>query len=232
MQSQTRVMTFNMKNKIKPLHPRIRVYHTAGFTNRTIATMLAVSHRAIGDALHEMNLATNGSTRKLLKIVNGLGVCTKCTAPKPLSEFHTQRSNAKYPYRLTYCDACRRQQQIDSLNSDIYHYLDERHRRTVTRARKAHIPFALTRQELYDAFDTQRGLCFYTDTPLVCRVGEGIHRDGCSVDRVDPQKGYTKANIVLCTYKVNSVKNDLTLEEIKSWMPGWFERLSRRVTSR
>ena len=46
-----------------------------------------------------------------------------------------------------------------------------------------------------------------------------------SFDKIISEKGYTKENIVLCTYRANAVKQDLTLEEIKKWLPIWYEKI-------
>ncbi len=37
--------------------------------------------------------------------------------------------------------------------------------------------------------------------------------------------GYTLGNVVLCTYRANSIKRDVSLDELREWMPGWYDRL-------
>ena len=36
-----------------------------------------------------------------------------------------------------------------------------------------------------------------------------------SLDRIDPNRGYTKDNIIVMSYRANRIKNDATKEEIK-----------------
>jgi hypothetical protein len=55
--------------------------------------------------------------------------------------------------------------------------------------------------------------------------GVGSNWQSLTVDKVIPERGYTKRNIVLCTKKFNTVKNDLSLEEIKTHMPFWYNKL-------
>lgn len=38
---------------------------------------------------------------------------------------------------------------------------------------------------------------------------------------------YVSGNVVFCINKVNTCKNDLSLEEIEKWMPSWYERIIR-----
>ena len=78
------------------------------------------------------------------------------------------------------------------------------------------------------AFNKQHGLCFYTDIKLKMGIGKnGKEKDAFSIDKIIPEKGYTVGNIVLCTRRTNTVKSDLTLEEIKLWMPEWYMRLAK-----
>lgn len=50
-----------------------------------------------------------------------------------------------------------------------------------------------------------------------------------SIDRLIPENGYVKENIVLCIYKANTVKNDLTLSELKEWIPSWYKKIERKL---
>jgi hypothetical protein len=161
----------------------------------------------------------------LQRLDNGLARCSKCGADKSEDEFRVNRKGKKFEYVLSYCFECRHTQQCDNINSDIRLYLNDRWRRVKVRAKQKNISFTLTKEFLYDQFSQQNGKCFYTDVPLRCRVGEGYSRDAFSIDRVDFKLGYTPDNVVLCTYKANTIKTDVTLEEMKEWMPLWYERV-------
>jgi hypothetical protein len=39
-----------------------------------------------------------------------------------------------------------------------------------------------------------------------------------SIDRIDSSKGYIKDNIVLCCARANTIKMDLSLEDLKIWI--------------
>ncbi len=74
-------------------------------------------------------------------------------------------------------------------------------------------------------YNLQKGKCFYTAYALVCKFGEGLDRDALSFDRLIPELGYVQGNVVLCTQKANTIKSDLTLQEIKKWLPSWFKKM-------
>ena len=54
-----------------------------------------------------------------------------------------------------------------------------------------------------------RKTCYYTGTKFTDTIVR-------SIDRVDNDKGYFDNNIVVCTVKINSIKNDLTVKEISN----------------
>jgi len=91
------------------------------------------------------------------------------------------------------------------------------------RARDMGLPFDLDIEHLICLFEQQRGLCFYTDVPLSYdRPERNFH---VSVDRIIPKHGYIKGNVVLCAWRYNMVKHDLSLDEIREYLPGWYGRI-------
>lgn len=71
---------------------------------------------------------------------------------------------------------------------------------------------------------------FFTDEKMVCKLGNGKHKNSLSIDKVVPNKGYVLGNFVFASNKINTCKNDLTLDEIKMWMPGWYLRIESFLT--
>ncbi len=60
----------------------------------------------------------------------------------------------------------------------------------------------------------QDGKCYYTDTIMLWdNYGKGKGKsnpDSMTVDRLTPERGYVRGNVVLCTYKTNTSKGDRT----------------------
>lgn len=87
------------------------------------------------------------------------------------------------------------------------------------------ITFDLTKDFLINLYDFQKGKCFYTDETLHLMNGKGRLPTGLSIDRVDNEKGYHADNVVLCTSRFNTIKSNMTLEEIRKWMPAIYEKI-------
>lgn len=58
--------------------------------------------------------------------------------------------------------------------------------------------------------------CPITGEKLIAPFEEGPYKRRYSIDRIDSSKDYTPDNVWVISCKANSVKNDLTLEEMKT----------------
>lgn len=84
--------------------------------------------------------------------------------------------------------------------------------RSKSRAKRAGIPFEITRTDISDM-----------TVPITCPVlgiplrQERIKRtnNSLSLDRIDSTKGYTKDNVIFVSWRVNNLKNNASLEEMK-----------------
>lgn len=61
-------------------------------------------------------------------------------------------------------------------------------------------------------------------------MGWGVHKDLpdrniISLDKVIPERGYVAGNVVLCSNRFNTVKNDLSLEELSLYIPSFYNKL-------
>jgi hypothetical protein len=79
--------------------------------------------------------------------------------------------------------------------------------RVKTRAKRRGIPFNL---ELSDIVIPDK--CPIFNIPFV--FGKKSPHNA-SLDRIDPSKGYVKGNVIVISYRANSIKNDATPDELR-----------------
>jgi len=223
---------WHMNSKYAAYDDQILSKHSDGLSNRDIAEVVGVPHWYVGKLLKEKNLIHNGTKRGILEIKDDLGRCTKCDAWKPLEEYRIQRPTKSYPYRLTYCDQCRvmqiRKRRVETPES----YLMDKFLKLKQRAEKHDIQFDLTLEHLIDQFNDQGGRCFYTNKELVFDLQGESKFNSTSVDKIIPEDGYIDGNIVFCLFRINTIKSNMSLEEMKIWTPLWYEKIERFLQRR
>jgi hypothetical protein len=204
----------------------LNTLYRQGFTNREITKELSVHHEKVGRYLRVRKLKANGTTKKSIQMVDEHRArCSKCKEIKPVDLFLLNRRNAKYPYRLSYCNRCRLDQVNRSLRTSIERFLGDRYQRLKRRCAQEGIPIEIDAAYLVSLYNRQEGKCFYTDIPLEWDEAQGLHRNALSIDKIIPSRGYIKGNVVLCIQRVNLAKNDFSLDEMKEWLPGWYQRI-------
>jgi hypothetical protein len=85
-----------------------------------------------------------------------------------------------------------------------------------TRASSKALPFNLTLKYLKELYEEQEGLCAVTNKPFCFTAHPTKHvadKDSVSLDRIDPELGYTKRNVRFVTFQVNCAKGFYTDEE-------------------
>ena len=143
-------------------------------------------------------------------------LCTQCLAIKNKEKYQFYKN--KYNYTGTEEEFKLRQERIKNNSRDYSKIYQKQNRfkyRVKTakyRALKNNIPFDLTEEFVKDLWDKQEGKCYYSG---ILMTVETTGRHSISLDRVIPEKGYTQDNVVLCSWVVNTMKNNLTVEEFK-----------------
>lgn len=75
------------------------------------------------------------------------------------------------------------------------------------------IPFELTKQDVKDLYPVD-GRCPVFGIELV--TNSKVTKDNSpSLDRIIPEKGYVKGNVIIISHKANRIKNNATVEELK-----------------
>jgi hypothetical protein len=218
----------------KKYDEEIITHHQGGLTNKKIAELLNIDPDTVASRLKKFGLKSN--FREPIQLIDeNTAQCKKCGQLKSINEFSIQRKSTVDEYRLAYCNICRREQEKQAAlkrSDTIDKYLSVRYNELIRRSRRELIGCLITEDEFITQYHNQNGLCFYTDISMICEVGNGKHRYGLSIDKIIPEKGYVNGNVVFCLNKINTCKNDLTLDEIKLWMPRWHERIENFLNER
>ena len=138
--------------------------------------------------------------------------CVKCQEEKSSEEFYWDGRQSTGRQRR--CKVCHRADIRDRYRRDPAHYLWYSAKR---RAREKGLPFDLEVSDI-----TIPEVCPVLGIPITpVREGFVNRPTSPSLDRVFPKKGYVKGNVVVMSWRANSIKRDATLEELKKlvdWM--------------
>ena len=163
-------------------------------------------------------------------------ICNKCNQDLPIDSFRLRESNYQtksekrtFSFYVGHCRECERQTSLDHARNnkssrkarrDIYwqtaRYDIKKHisYRLAVWKKKTPEVFNLTTDYLYDLYNQQNGNCFYTNRKMIVGGKHGeSYKDFLSLDRLFPEKGYVKGNVVWCTYFINTMKGQLTYNE-------------------
>ncbi len=207
-------------------YSKVLELHSIGYTNRKIARTLNINHKTVSSFLTRKGLKPNGTVPKPInKPINEKSICTKCNQEKSLDYFQVIRRGKPNQSRLGYCDTCRRQQLNKNLNSSPEKILKDMFNRLLLRCKKNNIKIDIDFEYFSNIRILQNNKCFYSEKELILTRGKGINPYTLTVDKVIPEKGYVKGNIVLCSKRFNSIKNDMSLEEMRQYTPTWYHKL-------
>ena len=92
------------------------------------------------------------------------------------------------------------------------------------RAARKDLEFSITESDILSLYDKQNGLCAYTGLQLSLDCSE-FDLQSASIDRVDSSKGYILDNVVLCCVVVNTMKNDLSTDQFKTFIVALYETI-------
>lgn len=159
-------------------------------------------------------------------LIDGMKKCCICKNKKEVCEFPKNRSSfdgygkickdcfANIPsVKRAYAKKC------DLIKNDIEKYFIHRAYRlkSSTRTRKKNLFSDVDGQFLYEIYKKQEGRCFYSGIEIFHNKNS-FEFDSISVDRKDPEIGYTKENIVLCAFGINSLKGSLNEQNFKIYL--------------
>lgn len=151
--------------------------------------------------------------------IGSLYRCAGCCKYLSAQHFCSNKNN-KYRDELNiYCKDCQSKRETayrknlntkDLLKLKLKHLLSSAR----SRAKKLNLAFDLTEDYLYELWNKQKGICALSGIPLTCNYGEGVVETNASIDKIDPQGGYTIGNVQLTCWAVNRMKGTMNNEQL------------------
>jgi len=214
---------FNKKEIVK----QVLLENEKGLTNRAIAKKFGIDGKTVGTWLEKNKKL---SAFKLGKTPhqgpNFIAIdkikCKACNKTLPLDRFSIQKerklpTNHPYPeikfYYRSHCIGCEYQRDKKRYAKDPIGYFGQRISTLKSRSSNLNI----TPEYLLSLYKKQNGRCFYTGKKLKLKVSSIKDWEKLSIDKIIPENGYIIGNVVLCTNKFNTVKQNLSLKEIKKF---------------
>lgn len=171
-------------------------------------------------------------------VKDGKKRCFKCQIWKNFEEFPKcprasggvgkmcKQCYNSHPSVLKYeCDRSKKRKY--SFDTDIESYLKIRCYAAKKQSIYKQVPFDLTPEFLIKLWKSQNGKCYYSNLPMVSHGRDfGWQRwNSPSLDRKDPDIGYTKNNVVWCCFGINSFKgrmNESQFKEMIQTIDWWY----------
>lgn len=158
-------------------------------------------------------------------------ICSNCRNELPRDSFESPRNKNGKSYKPSKCKECTWHAKRLKNNHNVEKYFG----RICTNQRYSHKKklrgkdpdgFALTPEDLTQIWEQQEGKCAYSNVLMT------YHRDGiskvdlnASLDRKDPERGYTLDNVHLVCNRVNTMKHTLGEDMFIWWIKNIAEHL-------
>jgi hypothetical protein len=157
-------------------------------------------------------------------IIDGKKKCFKCKTFKLTNEFSKNRSSHDGFSKI--CKECFSnyesvktgyKQKSLKLKTDIAEYFKYKSNYFKNKSKLKNINFDLDENTLYDIYKKQNGRCYYSGLEIMHNLGCSDY-NSISVERLDPNLGYVKNNVVLAAFNINSLKGMMNENEFKLFL--------------
>lgn len=170
-------------------------------------------------------------------------VCSKCKEEKDISQFRP-RSDRPGSHKSE-CNACAsarnkkwredraldpdkmakyRKDRTDYFNNTVNGAMHRKYRRIMLSIKRGRgMECTITVTDLVDIFRAQGGKCALSGRPMQFPNG-AQQADAVSVDRLDPNKGYTRDNIRLVTFQANCARGAWSDDQLLDFCNSVIER--------
>jgi hypothetical protein len=157
-------------------------------------------------------------------IIDGKKKCFKCKNFKNVEEFSKNKSTFD-GYQKCCKDCFSNYSSVKNgyikktikYKTNLYTYFQTKTSQLKSKSIFKNMDFDLTSGFLLELYEKQNKKCFFTNIEI--KHNTGCHQyDSISVERLDPNKGYTKDNVVLAAFNINSFKGMMNEVEFKEYL--------------
>lgn len=213
-----------MPKKIEIDEEKMLELYDSGLSNSAIGRYFGIGHNGISRRLEKYGLVSHNIPSEI-NIVDDKIECTNCGNFLDRDSYELRDDGRAWRRE---CKKCHNKKTVLRRHSNDERRIRARLAKYREIANKKNILFDIDYEYLVSLLNSQKGLCFYSDETLVF-PNIGTKRNGRSptIDKIIPELGYTKGNVVWCIDRCNRIKSDATLDEMKKWMPDWYERINQ-----
>ena len=153
--------------------------------------------------------------------MEALKKCHTCGEDKPIENFRwlkARRPSDPARWRANECSSCfrARYRAYNKLpRVRIRHMVHDMNKN----AKKRMFDCNITAEDIFQMYDDQDGKCAITGFDMTLGSSDDLieKQYAASPDRIDNERGYTTDNVWLVTARANSLKSDMTIEELLEW---------------
>jgi len=201
----------------------VRLMVSDGISFQEIAKYVPWGRHHIGNFVGNVKKNSSSPIGRMQQYENSKAICHICHK-RTLPEHMASRQHKGIPiYILSFCSQC---QDVDPLKNPLDNHslarklaAKDKSYRSTYKATLGEMPYG------YFAFLylKQDGKCFYSGEVLSFQERSGLKLT-LSADRVIFDGKYEQGNIVLAANKINHLKLDMTLDEMKQWSPKLYDK--------
>lgn len=201
----------------------VQLYNT-GMSESDIAKKTGHKQQTVSTRLRKLGLPSKRAKLQPMVEKDDHLLCERCAIYKAKDSFIYTKGGR---LRFRFCRSCKYKSSTKSIYKSYVSYIRSRIRHIRYQAKNNGTPFDIDVKYCVNLWDKQNGKCFYTDEPLeIENTNKTRHNhNSASLDKIVPQLGYVEGNVVWCIQRINVMKNDATLDEMKEWMPAWHRRI-------
>ena len=158
------------------------------------------------------------AAKKQQYVQDNLWTCSACNITLPLNtnNFHRRKDSITgFQHRCKKCLYKDSSRYIRKINKDnLFYYLKDRYFGAKNRSTKKNISFDLTIEFLENLWNKQKGFCAISKIQMTHSILQGKLRTNASIDKINPELGYTQDNVQLVCNTINMMKSDMSMSEL------------------